>query len=519
LLNLSDVAVSFDGKNNIVSGLRFNVEAGSCTLLTGAASAGKSTALSVCCGIVPQLVRPQRFEGKVHLEGQDIGDFDIAQLFQKFGIVLQAVEDQSWDLSVEDLIAFPLENMGIAREEIHRRVLTTVAELGCERLLGQRVRTLSGGEKRVAALASALIREPALLILDEPTCGLDPQARARMVGILRTLHEKGMTLLIAEQDLSWFEGLGERILFLGRDGRLTADLAWNEAIARDDLFHVVGIEPPFRPAIAPPPFSAGDETVPAIAVRGLQSKLERANGDPVLPSIHFELQPGEIAALIGPNGAGKSTLVQSLLGLRQKQRGTILIDGTSAEPLTIAERARHIGYVPQNVRRMFFLLTVLEEAVFSLSGGQMGQSAVRKYRDQAMELLSRVHLDEKAQFSPFMLSMREQLMLALACMEATNPALVILDEPLVTCDTKWRDAVLDFMKRSHVSKRAVLIITHDMPFAYQVSHRLLIMREGELVFDGPATEGWHTRAFENLGWPKPGIADHDKAEKKIHAAS
>ena len=168
---------------------------------------------------------------------------------------------------------------------------------------------------------------------------------------------------------------------------------------------------------------------------------------------------------------------------------------------------------------MFFLLTVLEEAVFSLSGGQMGQSAVRQYRDQAMELLSRVHLDEKAQFSPFMLSMREQLMLALACMEATNPALVVLDEPLVACDTKWRNAVLDFMKRSHDSKRAVLLITHDLPFAYQVSHRLLIMREGELVFDGPAMEGWHTQAFENLGWPNPGITDHDKAEKKIHAAS
>ena len=505
MIDLYDVNVSFDGEVDVLAGISFTLEAGSCTLVTGAASVGKSTLLATSCGIVPQLVRPRHFSGEVRLHGEDVAGLDIGSLFQRFGIVLQAVEDQSWDLAVEDLIAFPLENAGVPRTEIRNRVQDMVDELECARLLGRKVSTLSGGEKRIAALASALIREPSVLVLDEPTSGLDPDACTRMVTILSGLHARGITLLIAEQNLSGFDGLAERVLFLGRHGNLVGDLPWKKALARADLFQAAGVEPPAGPAQAPQPLQRKTEQPPALTVSALQSRLRRPDGEPVLPKVDLEFHPGEIAALIGPNGAGKSTLLRCLLGLEAKARGEIRVNGDSTETLTVAERARHIGYLPQNVRRMFFLLSVLEEVVFSLSGGRTGQKAVSEHRDQAMTLLARVHLDNKAQLSPFMLSMREQLMLALACMEAADPALVVLDEPLIGWDNEWRGVMLEFLAGSRRAGRSTLLISHDLSLAHQAVDRLLIMRDGALAFDRPAAGGGASEACRSLGWSRPGV--------------
>ncbi|HEY0910917.1 MAG TPA: ABC transporter ATP-binding protein, partial [Bradyrhizobium sp.] len=419
------------------------------------------------------------------------------------GLVLQSVEDQVWDLSVEDLIAFPLENRGVPQAEIRARVGVVIAQMNIGRLVGRTVRTLSGGERRIAALASALVWKPDVLVLDEPTSGLDPDARLRMIAILRELRAAKLTLLIAEQDLAWFDGVADRVVFL-KDGRIGDDLPWQAAIRATAPYALAGIEPPFAPP-APRPVARSEQTGPALSVSQLSSELRRADGDPVLRSIDLTLASGEVAGLIGSNGAGKTTLMRMLLGIQKAAGGSIAIGGKDSSGWTIAQRAREIGYVAQNLRRMFFLLSVVEEVVFSLSGGDTGAKAVAAHRDRAMELLGDVGLADRAEVSPFTLSNREQLMLALVCIEATQPSVVILDEPLIACDRESRAGVLAFLNRCRARGCAALLVSHDLQLVDRAADRVLILEDGRLAFDGATQAAWSSEVFARRGWPRPDI--------------
>jgi len=505
MLKVQGLTVGFRADTPVLSELDLAVERGSAVIVTGAAGSGKSTLLAAASGIVPKLIIPQHMAGTVTLDGTDIAALSTADLFRRVGVVLQSVEDQVWDLSVEDLIAFPLENRGVPQADIRTRVNAVIDEMGIARLVGRAVRTLSGGERRIAALASALVWQPSLLVLDEPTSGLDPEARMRMVGILRQLRRAGLTLLIADQDLAWFDGVADRVAFLANTasgGKLIADCPWSQAMHVTAPYEACGVEPPF----APTPARSGQSPTTAnaaLSVRGLTSTLRRRDGAPVLQAIDLTVAQGMVAGLIGPNGAGKTTLMRSLLGLQKSAAGNIAISGDDCAPWSIAQRARRIGYIAQNLRRMFFLLTLLDEVVFSLSGGKTGAKAVATHRDAALALLHRVRLAGKADASPFALSTREQLMLALICIEATRPSVVILDEPLIACDKAWRADVLAFLDRCRARGCAVLLVSHDLRLVESAADRVLILESGRLAFDGAPAEAWDSDVFARLGWPRP----------------
>src|SRR5882757_7646931 len=246
MLELRGVSVGFRADAAVLSDIDLGLEAGSTTIVTGSGGSGKSTLLAVAAGLVPKLIRPRRISGTVSLGGIDIATISGADLFRRVGLVLQSVEDQVWDLSVEDLIAFPLENRGVPQAEIRARVGRVIEQMNIGRLVGRTVRTLSGGERRIAALASALVWKPDVLVLDEPTSGLDPDARSRMIGILRELRAAKLTLLIAEQDLAWFDGVADRAVFL-KDGGIVDDLPWRAAVRATAPYALAGIEPPFAP--------------------------------------------------------------------------------------------------------------------------------------------------------------------------------------------------------------------------------------------------------------------------------
>ncbi len=236
------------------------------------------------------------------------------ELFSMVGVVSQNVEDQLWDLGVEDLVAFPLENRGLARDVIRARIDDLLNELELNALRGRRVLTLSGGERRMVAMAAALAAEPKLLILDEPTTGLDPAARQRLVRVLKKLGAEIPALLIAEQDPASLQAVVTNVGLL-KEGKLSPLVPLSEIINDAAVWEDAGVLPPIgiRKRLA----GAKENGKVLVSVSGIKTQLQRRDGQPVLENVNFEIRAGEVVALIGKNGAGKTTLFSPFWGFRK----------------------------------------------------------------------------------------------------------------------------------------------------------------------------------------------------------
>ncbi|WGF90868.1 ATP-binding cassette domain-containing protein [Marinivivus vitaminiproducens] len=497
-LALDGVTVGFAPERIAVADTSFTLAPGERALVCGAAASGKSTLLAAAAGVVPRFVSTQRFAGTVALGGVDHGTRTSHDLFQAIGCVFQNLDDQLWDLSVEDVIAFPLENRGVAPADIRTRLGRLIGGLELERLLGRRVLTLSGGERRMVALAAALASSPDLLVLDEPTTGLDPAARVRLVNALDAAMSDGRMLLAAEQDMRALQGSVDRVL-LQREGRITADLAIAEAKANHASWKAAGLIPPVAPTIRRARSRPGPVVLDAA---GLVTALRRSNGTPVLQGVDLALRGGEITGLIGVNGAGKTTLFRALLGLAALAQGRVVVAGEDATAWTPAKRARRIGYLPQDVRRLLFNLTLRDEVAFAVTGDprRLGEPVTVAVAEGA---LGDAGLADRAEASPFALSAREQAVLGLVCLNVTRSPVVILDEPLIARDLAGRAMLDRFLDQARSEGRAVLLASHDLDLVDAVADRLLILNRGRIAGNDDVQGGWRSPAFAALGWPAP----------------
>ncbi|MQT15002.1 ATP-binding cassette domain-containing protein [Rhizobiales bacterium Sp-1] len=500
MLRLEDVTIGFGGPNPVVSDIYFEVEAGERLLLCGAASSGKTTLMQAACGLIPRLIAVPHFAGTVSLDGVPIATLSKDALFTRIGIVAQNVEDQLWDLEVEDLIAFPLENRGVAKAEIRARLTSLLDEMELWPLAGRRVLTLSGGERRMVAIAAALAPHPSLLVLDEPTTGLDPSARSRLAGALGRRGREIGAMLVAEQDAVSLSAVIDRVALL-RAGRLTPAEPTSAALADDICWLEAGIVPPRRGLRKRFAATIGRSL---LAVSGLRTRLKRADGRPVLDDVGFEVRAGEVVALIGRNGAGKTTLFQSILGLSPISAGTIAIDGQAAGDWTAARRARKVAYLPQNMRRVLFNMSAREEVVFALTAS----TAASRDPDilaRALAMLEKYGLGPLAETNPFALSARQQALLGLACADAAGADVAILDEPLLARDLEGRRMLDLFLETMARAGRGVMLISHDLDLVDDVASRILVLAEGRIAFDGAVEAGWSSPAFRALGWPAPAV--------------
>src|SRR5229473_6516180 len=214
MLKLSNLSVGFGGPNLVLADVRLSLDEGQRLLVCGAAGSGKTTLLNASAGLIPRLIPVASLAGSVELRGKPLSAMTGDELYRAIGVVSQNVDDQLWDISVEDVIAFPLENRGIGRAAIRSRLYQLISELRLSDLCGRRVLTLSGGERRMVVIAAALASSPSILVLDEPTTGLDPAARMRLSRVLDRAAVSLAGLLVSEQDPASLGGIVDTISLL-----------------------------------------------------------------------------------------------------------------------------------------------------------------------------------------------------------------------------------------------------------------------------------------------------------------
>lgn len=199
---LQNFSYAYNHPNKVLDNINISIKKGSFSVVLGPSGAGKTTLCLAVAGAVPHYFGGSS-AGNVHVAGVNTQESSMQQLALTVGTVLQDYETQLVTMTVEEEVAFSLENMGITPEEISQRVAEALIKVGLTGYEKQAVTDLSGGQKQRLVLASVLATNPKILVLDEPTSALDPEGTQSLYKLLSTLHqEHGITVLIVEHDIA-----------------------------------------------------------------------------------------------------------------------------------------------------------------------------------------------------------------------------------------------------------------------------------------------------------------------------
>jgi energy-coupling factor transport system ATP-binding protein len=198
---------------------------------------------------------------------------------------------------------------------------------------------------------------------------------------------------------------------------------------------------------------------------------------PIFRDFSYSLRQGELTAILGPNGGGKTTLVKLLRGLLQPQAGEVWM-APEAQPL-------RVGFVFQNPDYQLFAEQVWEEVAFGPR--QLGLSQV-EITQRVETALTQVHLLDRAGDDPFSLTKGQRQRLAVAAVLALTPQVIILDEPTTGLDHREQEDMLDLIRELHRQGHTIVMVTHSMWAAAHYAQRLVVLKDGKIILDGPTRE-------------------------------
>lgn len=481
-------------KKPAIEGVNLTVEKGEFLAVCGPTGCGKSTLLRL---MKRELAPLGDLSGEITVDGVAQSALTDRDAAASIGYVMQKPEHQIVTDKVWHELAFGLENMGLPQPVIARRVAEMAAYFGIEDWFDKDVSTLSGGQKQLLNLASVMVMQPELLILDEPTAQLDPIAASEFIATVRKINrELGLTVIITEHWLEEVIPVCDRLLVL-RDGRVLdcdtpravvsrlADLpellCFMPAAAR--LFHAVEgngacpldvregrafIETQGVSANMPDETPLDESAAPALSFRDVYFRYER-NAPDVLSGMSFTVREGEICCILGGNGSGKSTTLSVAAALNKAYSGEVRVFGKKLREYKNQSLYRNcLALLPQDVQSVFLCSTVREELA------ECGASA---------DLLP-IDFAPLMDKHPYDLSGGEQQLVALAKVLATQPRLLLLDEPTKGVDAAAKSRLIGMLKALKAQGMTLVIVTHDVEFAAECADRCCFVFRGQIVSEG-----------------------------------
>ena len=535
-LSCEGVSVQFfDGKSPVLSDMSVSIQERESVLLLGPSGSGKTTLLQVLAGIIPHSIEAW-FKGTVTRP-------------DRVGVMFQDPDAQFCMLTVEDEIAFSLENLRYPPERMRGRIEELLREVRLDVPLNWRINELSGGMKQRLALACLLSLEPEVLFFDEPTAQLDPQNTAQVLADIRKLKGE-KTLVLIEHKLDGVIDWVDRVLLFDPQGRLQGD-GRPEDVLREhaDAIREYGIwQPKLWPVqweellgdeqhpvaqrlkadwqakaagvsqqgvqgvqgVQGDALEGGQVSSPLLDVRGAEMRYKK--GRTVWSSVDVQVQPGEWVAIVGPNGAGKSTFLKTVGGLLDATSGSVRFKDKELSRYKPEQLYDAVGYVFQNPEHQFIADTVFEEVAF---GGKLAGWPAERIEREATKLLADFHLLEARDKNPFSLSQGQKRRLSVAGMLLKNQELLLLDEPTFGQDAATTRELLQRLQERNEQGTTIMMATHDVELVSEYATHVLVFAEGGVLFDGTPHELFsHEELLERASLTAPIAYEYHRRARK-----
>jgi len=504
MIEFHQVTVTYaDAAEPVLRNVDLRIGEGELALVVGRTGVGKSTLLGAVNGLVPHFTGGT-LAGRVVVAGRDTRTHKPRELADVVGVVGQDPLSGFVTDTVEEELAYSMEQLAVPPELMRKRVEETLDLLGIAELRDRALHELSGGQQQRVAIGAVLTAHPRVLVLDEPTSALDPTAAEEVLAaITRLVHDLGVTVVLAEHRLERVVQYADRVVYLAGDGTVTdgapATMLATTAVAPPvvQLGRLAGWDPlplsvrDARRCAGPLRQRLGTTEVPPArrAAPSADGSLLRARNVVVrygettaVRGVSVELSQGQVTALMGRNGSGKSSLLWALQGSGPRQGGVVDVAGSDPQAVSAARARRLVGLVPQTPADLLYLETVDDECA------QADREAGGSAETSARQLLDRLAPGIAGDAHPRDLSEGQRLALVLAVQLSATPQVVLLDEPTRGLDYGAKRELAGIIDVLVAEGRTVVIATHDVEFAAVAADRVIVMAEGEIVADGSTAD-------------------------------
>lgn len=498
------------------------IEQGSFNVICGPSGSGKTTLCKAIAGIVPNYYGGG-YKGDILLDSTSNINRRIADIAMDVGIVLDDYESQLVSLTVEEELAFALQNRGASEADIQQAIPQILKSVGLEGRETYQLDELSGGQRQRLVIASVIVTQPKILVLDEPVSALDPIGAAELYELIdkirRDLH---MTVIVVEHNLNYVLPYMQQLILMQdaqiiksgdiqqtfefmfthsqstalsqlmpdlwlvklaiESGSIAHFSPWRhvkQAIPELQEFLGTSCHGSFQ-SLSCPLFAATS----AVELHALNFAYR--TGEPILHDINLTINHGEFVALLGHNGSGKTTLSRMMIALNKPRSGNVLIDGKNIKGMEPADLADSIGYVFQNPDLQILEDTVFDEVAY---GARLKGYKGAELEQMVGSALAATGLTHLAQAYPRILSFGQKRRLGIAAALVRKPKILILDEITSGQDNIEKNLILNYLKQLNEQEGlTIILITHDMPAVLRFANRVVTLKSGKVVFDNKVCE-------------------------------
>ena len=511
--------------NNVstLNDISMSVRKGECILLTGISGCGKTSILRTINGLIPNYYAGKVL-GTIEVLGELIQGLPIYDISKKVSTVFQNPKSQFFNLDTTSEIVFFLENMGTPFEKMHQR-LTFVSEfLTIQQLLDRNIFNLSGGEKQMIAIASALAADTDIIVFDEPTSNLDIYYIEKIAEVIRLLKKSGKTLIISEHRLYFLTDIIDRA-FLIKDGKIEKEFSQQAFLAlseqqrkellirpitmsksifsRSENSDYMQVQSLDSPHISKAEENAKDQTSAYLSIENLCYRFKKEQDD-FLCVQNLKMEFGKVIALTGKNGQGKSTFAQCLTGLLKAKKDLVLLNGKKID----AKQRLELSYmVLQDVGYQLFTESVEDEIALGknkkIKPVQSSKNENEEKRIPDVEtILKAMNLMELKDTHPLSLSGGQKQRVSIGAAISSGARIIIMDEPTSGMDYFHMKETAKLINSIRTQQTLILIISHDFEFLNLVTDEIILMEKGKVISHAKFTR---EKAEEVFNYLKSGI--------------